>query len=166
MDTLGSRIGRMRRAKGFTQEELAEKLGVSAQAVSKWENDISCPDIQLLPQLAKLLGTTVDQLLTGQTQEVTLLPESQRKPLDELTFRIRILSAAGDKLRVNLPMPLVKMGLELGIDIGTQMPNFEGMEALKQIDIAKIIDMVERGMIGKIVEIESAAGDALEIVVE
>ena len=73
-ETIGSRICKYRKAKGMTQEDLAEKLGVSSQAVSKWENDASCPDISLLPELAKTLGVTVDTLLTGKQDEVQLLP--------------------------------------------------------------------------------------------
>lgn len=61
--TMGKRIAQLRKDKGMTQEQLAEKLGVSAQAVSKWENDISCPDIALLPLLAGTLGVTTDELL-------------------------------------------------------------------------------------------------------
>lgn len=49
METLGKRIGQLRRARGMKQDELAEKLGVTPQAVSKWENDVSSPDISLLP---------------------------------------------------------------------------------------------------------------------
>ena len=62
-ETLGKRIAMLRKEKGLTQEQLAEKVGVSAQAVSKWENDISCPDITLLPLLADLFGVSVDELL-------------------------------------------------------------------------------------------------------
>lgn len=61
--TMGKRIAALRKSCGLTQEQLAEKLGVSAQAVSKWENDVSCPDISLLPLLAATLGITVDELL-------------------------------------------------------------------------------------------------------
>lgn len=51
-----------RRKLGLTQEGLAQKLGVTNQAVSKWESGQSCPDIALLPQLADLFGITIDQL--------------------------------------------------------------------------------------------------------
>lgn len=61
--TMGKRIAQLRKEKGMTQEQLAEKLGVSAQAVSKWENDVSCPDITLFPLLASTLGVTTDELL-------------------------------------------------------------------------------------------------------
>ena len=68
--TLGKRIIEHRKALGLTQDQLAEKLGVTAQAVSKWENDQSCPDITMLPKLAEIFGTTTDALLGRQAQPV------------------------------------------------------------------------------------------------
>ena len=62
-ETLGKRIVQNRKRLGLTQDALAEKLGVTAQAVSKWENDQSCPDITTLPRLANIFGTTTDALL-------------------------------------------------------------------------------------------------------
>jgi transcriptional regulator with XRE-family HTH domain/predicted membrane protein len=61
--SMGKRIMQLRKEKGYTQEQLAELMGVSAQAVSKWENDVSCPDISILPLLAEKLGVTTDELL-------------------------------------------------------------------------------------------------------
>lgn len=62
-NSLGKRIAQNRKALGLTQDQLAEKLGVTAQAVSKWENDQSCPDIALIPTLAQIFGITTDELL-------------------------------------------------------------------------------------------------------
>ena len=62
--TIGKRIGMYRRQKGMRQDDLAQALGVTPQAVSKWENDQTYPDISLLPRLAKLLDVTVDELLS------------------------------------------------------------------------------------------------------
>ena len=62
-ETLGKRIVHNRKRLGLTQDALAEKLGVTAQAVSKWENDQSCPDITTLPRLAEIFGITTDALL-------------------------------------------------------------------------------------------------------
>ena len=160
-ETIGNRISKYRKEKGMTQEELAGKLGVSSQAVSKWENDASCPDISLLPQLCKLLGITTDELLTGNTNEVRLVPVEQRKSLDELILRVRVNSAEGDKVRVNLPMSLVKVAMEIGVEI-----NAGGTNALKNVDLEKILKLVESGAIGKLVEVESADGDIVEVVVE
>ena len=64
-ETLGRRIARLRLAKTATQERLAKELNVSPQAVSKWENDINYPDISLLPNLARFLGVSVDELLSS-----------------------------------------------------------------------------------------------------
>lgn len=76
--TLGKRIAALRREKELKQDTLAEALGVSPQAVSKWENDQTCPDISLLPKLAELLGVSVDELLSGKKQE--LAPSVQILP--------------------------------------------------------------------------------------
>ena len=162
-ESIGNRISKYRKEKSLTQEELAAKLGVSSQAVSKWENDASCPDISLLAQLCKNLGISTDELLTGNNNEVKLVPVEQRKSLDELTLRVKVNSAQGDKVRVNLPMSLVKVCLEMGVEITPQMTGIEGM---KNLDLNKIMDLAERGLIGKLVEIESADGDIVEIVVE
>ena len=164
-ETIGNRIAKYRKAKGMTQEALAAEMGVSAQAVSKWETDASCPDISALPQLCKILGITTDELLTGKNDTVKLVPHAERKSLEELTFRVKVLSSQGDKIRVNVPMTLVKLALEVGVDI---VPNIGGDhgEMLKSIDMEKVIRMVEQGLIGKLVEVESAEGDTVEIVVE
>ena len=59
---IGQRIKSLRIEKGVTQEELASHLGLSYQAVSKWENNVSTPDIQLLPLLSVYFGVTIDDL--------------------------------------------------------------------------------------------------------
>ena len=64
--TLGKRIAKNRKRMNMTQDQLAEQLGLTAQAVSKWENDQSCPDIATLPKLANIFGITVDALLGNQ----------------------------------------------------------------------------------------------------
>ena len=60
---LASTIQALRKRREMTQSTLAEHLGVSAKAVSKWERGLSCPDLSLLPDLARLLGVSVDTLL-------------------------------------------------------------------------------------------------------
>lgn len=67
--TLGKRITANRKRLGLTQDQLAEKLGITAQAVSKWENDLSCPDISILPRLADIFGISTDALL-GREQTI------------------------------------------------------------------------------------------------
>ena len=67
----GAYISSLRKAKDWTQQELAESLHVTHQAVSQWEKGASFPDVALLPELARLLGVSVDDLLSGETQPRT-----------------------------------------------------------------------------------------------
>ncbi len=60
--SLSKQIGLLRKQNGYTQEQLAGKLGVTYQAVSKWENGQSCPDVMLIPALAETFGVTLDEL--------------------------------------------------------------------------------------------------------
>ncbi|MBP3579459.1 MAG: helix-turn-helix transcriptional regulator, partial [Lachnospiraceae bacterium] len=89
--TIGKRIAQLRKEKGLIQEELSQMMEVSAQAVSKWENDQTCPDIASLPKLAKILGVTVDELLSGKEENApvarVLEPEA-RKELKDMMLRI------------------------------------------------------------------------------
>lgn len=59
---IGSKIKQLRCAASLTQEQLAQRLGLSAQAVSKWENSVSMPDISLLPEIAEVFGISIDEL--------------------------------------------------------------------------------------------------------
>ena len=61
--TLGTMIAELRKQRGMTQLELAEKMGVTDKAVSKWERDLSCPDINSIPNLAEILGVSVEELM-------------------------------------------------------------------------------------------------------
>ena len=162
--TIGKRIGLLRRQKGLTQEELASHMGVSPQAVSKWENDQTCPDISALPKLAQLFGVTVDELLSGKEElpAVRVLPPEQRKDPKDMLLRITVDSADGDRVRVNLPMALVEIGLEIGME----MPQINGNEALKGVDLKKVLEMVRLGCVGNLVEVDSADGDKIRIFVE
>lgn len=164
MDTIGKRISEYRKKKNLKQDELAEMLGVSAQAVSKWENDLSCPDISLLPELSRILGISIDEIVQGKKVEpvVTILPEDQRKDIDKMMLRIVIESHDGDHVRVNLPVMLVK----IAIDTGMSLPQISGNEVIKNIDFAQIFRMIELGVIGNLVDIESADGHTVKIFVE
>ncbi len=73
--TIGSKIAFYRKKLGITQDALAQKIGVSNQAVSKWESDQCCPDISLLPLLADTFGTTIDELFDRKAPSVTTPPD-------------------------------------------------------------------------------------------
>ncbi|MEE0418523.1 MAG: helix-turn-helix transcriptional regulator [Lachnospiraceae bacterium] len=161
--TLGKKMAELRRVKGMTQDEVAEELGVSAQAVSKWENDVSCPDIMLLPHISELFQVTIDELFSKESKAlVTIVPEEERKDIDKMMLKVVVNSKKGDRVRVNLPIALVKIAYEIGM----QLPEVSGNMALKDLDFEKIIALVDRGVIGKLVEVESADGDIVDVTVE
>lgn len=160
--SLGARIAQLRKQQGLTQDELAEVMQVSPQAVSKWENDLSCPDIQLLPKLADFLHVSIDELLRGKREaQLQVMPEGTRD-LNKTLLKVFVLSEEGDKVKVNLPVSLIKMAL----DIGLQLPEVSGNKVLENIDFDAILQMAEKGVIGKLVDIESADGDLVEIYIE
>ena len=66
---LGKKIRQLRFKAGMTQEQLAEKLGIGAQSVSKWENAVAMPDITALPLLAEIFGVTIDELFDLTTEQ-------------------------------------------------------------------------------------------------
>lgn len=83
--SIGQTVTQLRKKCNITQEQLASNIGVSAQAVSKWETDASYPDISLLPVIAKFFGVTVDYLLEYNVSE-------GKKSIDETLTQIRKLN--------------------------------------------------------------------------
>ena len=79
--TLGKTIAILRKQRAMTQLELAEKVGVTDKAVSKWERDLSCPDVHLLPKLAEIFDISVDELMQVEPKCKT----KDQKGLQEIT---------------------------------------------------------------------------------
>ena len=116
--THGATIAALRKDNGMTQLELAEKMGVTDKAVSKWERDLSCPDISSLPKLAEIFGISVDELMQGKAK-----PEAADKkdisPLVNLILRavalamgvsVAVLSGLGE-LDVSSALGMLGIGL-------------------------------------------------------
>ncbi len=160
-ETFGKRFQRLRKRANLTQEDVSARLNITPQAVSKWENDISAPDISSLSEIADIFGVSIDELL-GKEPKTVVLPREERKPLDSLMIRLKVLSSDGDKVNINLPLALVRIFTQSGVD----MPQINGNETLKSIDFSQIILLCEQGLLGKIMDVESADGDTVEIWVE
>ena len=164
MTSLGEKIASLRKLHGMTQEQLAEKCSVSPQAVSKWENDITAPDISLLPRLSELFGVTVDELLGVQRAEVVAV-NKETVDLTKMLLKVRINSKDGDKVNLNLPLSIAELLIKNGgIVIGDEKNNKLG--ALQGIDFEQILVLVKEGAIGKLIDIESSDGDKVEVWVE
>ena len=125
--TFGEKLNSMRKNSGFTQEEVAVRLGISPQAVSKWENDLSCPDIMLLPEIAKLYGKSVDELLGTDDfneadakesiiddkiskQNAEIKDSFSRKNVGngKMFLKVNVITQNGDNINVRLPVTLLK----------------------------------------------------------
>lgn len=115
---IGKNIAALRKEKNMTQEELAGALGVSAQAVSKWETGASCPDISLLTQIADLFGITVDDLLRSDVAQIRSgsLPAApgSAKVRANRKLNITVEQPNGKKTSVSIPFGLVDLGMKIG----------------------------------------------------
>lgn len=160
-ETFGKRFQRLRKEKGLTQEDIANKFDISAQAVSKWENDISYPDITILNDLSNILGVTTDELLGNVKNTDIITQRTDKKDPKDMLLRIIINSSDGTKVRVNLPITLIKLGLQSEFNISGK-----NNDALNNIDFEQVIAMAEQGLVGKLVEITDEDGTTVEIFVE
>ena len=115
--TLGMMIAELRKQQGMTQLELAEKMGVTDKAVSKWERDLSCPDINSLPTLAQILGVSVEELM--QTRKNAQTPVNKVAEIMEVApkgvalamgIAVTVLTILG-QLDVNSGMVMLGIGL-------------------------------------------------------
>lgn len=162
-ETFGQRFQRLRKSAGLTQEDVATKLNITSQAVSKWENDVSAPDISVLLELSEMLNVSVEQIL-GKEQIADVVLSESKKDAKSMVFRIRIISSDGDKVNVNIPLALS----EVFLNSDSQLLNIKAYDkdVLSGIDFKQLISLVEQGVVGKIVDVESTDGDIIEIWVE
>ncbi|MCI2068239.1 MAG: helix-turn-helix domain-containing protein [Bacilli bacterium] len=161
-ETFGQRFQRLRKEKGLTQENIADQLHVSSQAVSKWETDASLPDITLLSAISDILDVSIDELLGKEkTKPAAFVPPSSPSDYLNKLLKIRVISADGDRVRVNFPVSLLEMMLKAGGTI-----DLEGASYLKNIDFRQLIEMVKKGAIGNLIDVQSEDGDIVQISVE
>ncbi len=157
METFGMRLGRIRKENNYTQETIANKLNVTAQAVSKWENDVTSPDIDTLIMLADIFNISIDELVGRASNSIT----TTKKDINKMILKIIVDSNEKDKVRVNLPMGIVKILVESG-----SVTSIVNNKSLNDIDFKQIISLVEQGIIGEIVSVDSSEGDHVRIIVE
>ena len=115
--TLGQKIAELRKAKNMTQLELANKLSITDKAVSKWERDISCPDINTFPKLAELLGVSVDELLKANN---AISEDKETKDI------------------VDLVLKAVPLGLGIGVALLAAFNQIQWNEAVSLLAIAVV----------------------------
>lgn len=154
-ETLGSRISALRKRKNYTQEEFSDLLGVTPQAVSKWENDLSCPDVMLLPKIAEILGVTVDELLTGNINHYA----SDNVDFSKLKLHIQVNQAERKPINIDVPLSFVKKIARLGNGISGVI----GTQSLNNNQIDRILQLVDEGVTGEILNLVDENGQTVII---
>ena len=149
----GERIAALRKAAGLTQEALAQQLGVTNQAVSKWESDQCCPDIMLLPALADVFGVTVDALFGRETPAP--MPQAEpRAVVDELPWPddddLRAVCYVGRRLMdfTEVPEKKVSLGGLFNMHVGSGEPAVLRFSGSVQDIHAAFGVVVENGGVG------------------
>ncbi|HIY51670.1 MAG TPA: helix-turn-helix domain-containing protein [Candidatus Olsenella avicola] len=171
-ETLGRRIARLRLEYGMTQERLAMKMGVTAQAVSKWENDLSAPDIMLLPELARTLGVTVDELLEGRKSQEIALAEPAPEPAPEPSrtdgskpkkLHIQVDSSDGDVVNINVPLGMASAVL----GASSKLPGVVNLNLNDaDVDMTLVAEAIKHGEKGTLIEVDGGDGDHVVISLE
>lgn len=156
--TIGKFLSERRKAQGLTQDQLAEKVGVSAQAVSKWENDLARPDADMLLVLAEIYGTTVDSLLRG-----TVAPTVKEDTEENIRKRVVSIKvdAEGTHVSVKIPASLIvngicNMGALIPKSIADEMTD-EAEMSVEEItkSMAPIVDFIKSGVLGTVTEVKN-----------
>ena len=126
------------------------------------------PDVGILLNLGDILGVSTDELL-GKENPVPAKyePETVQKDINRLMLRIIVDSKEGDKVRVNLPLQIVKIAIDAGVSPSVSIGGQGKVaDAMSSIDWKQVYSLVEQGLLGEIVTVDSADGDHVRIVVE
>lgn len=163
MNTIGQNIAELRKKKGLTQEELAEKMCVTAQAVSKWERDASYPDVTVLSALAQALGVSVAAILESEQSA----PELKEVALDAIARRVVCidtrLGSANMDVKVRFPVTALQKMMDNGVL--KQMIDDEDDEEDYSVISSVLESAVEMGCVGPIMNVD-ANGTQVRISVE
>ena len=155
---IGNNISLLRKSRNLTQEELAAALGVSAQAVSKWENNSSCPDVSLLTDISDFFSVSVDELLRSENDDI--ISSAYKIDADsaksENNYKknvcINITQPDGKKNTIRIPFSFVKSGLKIVRVFGLDNKTAD-----------KISELVNGESIDKIVDIDTEKGEHITI---
>ncbi len=144
-------LSSMRKSKGLSQEELAEKLGVSRQAISKWENGISSPEMAQLKKLCEIFETTPNELLgyesKNEPEEKTVVVSAPQRPW----YKVLLIVIAGI-LAANLIIAVIPFAI--GAVMSMKTDSYENTQIIS--DSVKSFDIIGKEVEGKkrIIEIE------------
>ncbi len=148
---IGGKIAELRRAKNMTQMELADRLGISYQAVSNWERGNTMPDISKLPELIQIFGVTLGELLGEECEVTNLLESAANERVEEYMENHSV-----DIKELSEVAPVLKP---------TQVGNIlEKTKTIDWVEISTVIPFVEREVVDRLVmkAVEEGQYDNLE----
>ena len=165
MTTIGNNIAYFRKKAGFTQEELSEIMNITSQAISKWENDLSYPDLASTKKLACVLSVSMEELLNGEAN----YPVATNADAERIARRILVIlvqtasnEACGVKatsVTVRLPVSVVLNAQENGT------LNELVSQDVTQAQIEMVINMIKQGITGTLVNVQTEE-NSIQIKVE
>ena len=145
---IGEHIAIYRKKAGLTQEQLAEKMNVTAQAVSKWENGLTCPDLDSVARLAGFLGVTVEQLIHGDAAVPAVqVVETPRVGKRVLCIHVQAKGSVPANVIVRFPVELILKAYEMGC-----LESLVGDEAPF---VEQAVEMIRQGTVGSLVDVET-----------
>ncbi len=145
---IGRHIAYYRKKAGMTQEQLAEKMGVTSQAVSKWENGLTCPDLDSVAELAGFLGVAVEQLFHGDAAVPTVqVVETPQVGKRVLCIRTQDKTGLGGNVTVRFPVELILKAFEMG--------NMEGLVGEEAQFVEQAIEMIKQGTVGSVMDVDT-----------
>ncbi len=148
------RLQELRKERNLTQEDLAAKLNISSQSISKWENNLSTPDLEMLLNICKILNVSTDYILgNDNTAHIA------NKDPNKLLLKLEILDN-GDVVKINLPLVIIKNLLE-----SNAIKIFD-KDILNKIDFNLIFSLIDKGVVGKLIEIDTAENEHISVYAE
>ena len=148
------RLQELRKERNLTQEDLAAKLNISSQSISKWENNLSTPDLEMLLNICKILNVSTDYILGNDNTAYIA-----NKDPNKLLLKLEILDN-GDVVRINLPLVIIKNLLE------SNAIKIIDKDILNKIDFNLIFSLIDKGVVGKLIEIDTAENEHISVYAE
>lgn len=163
MESIGRNIAYFRKKAGLTQEELSEKMNVTAQAVSKWENDQSYPDLPCAKKLAQVLRVSTDELFDGERS----LPVETDADEARISRRFVVIRVETDEnvagthvdVHVRFPASVILKAYENGT-----LGELIGSDAAAS-HMGMVVGMIKESVLGTLVDVQ-ADGASIQISVE
>jgi len=160
MKTIGENIAAFRKEKQLTQEELAEKMAVTPQAVSKWECDSSYPDVTVMQQLARVLGVKVDEILNGR-QEFPVLKQAEPEKIDRRILSIHVTADNNNtSVKARFPVSMVNTMLSNGLLAKLLFDTDDDDDADEKAEVEKTLQMlrsfIEEGVTGPLMQVNTS----------